>query len=204
MPPTSLIGGTKSAVRQLQKSSFQPRVKQDEFSSMFGDRAVDVLEELEIQRTKVTTELNKLIFALEDPAVPIKDEKEILAINDEANRKQQLKFSIELDITRMTRGERDYIPNELKGKIGEYRWFGRAKDVGAADGDRREAVARAVADLAESAETREVSKADLIEAAVEKKEASGKVKRGRFDLDLSDESEEGDDQEYPVSKRPRR
>ena len=121
------IGTTNSAVEKFRKQFFYKRKAEDQsMTKLQGASASDTLIELEFERSKAQLEIKKLIFAISDEGVPLTQE-EVMEINDSINRWLQLKYVIENDIFKMTRGERDYIPTELKGNTGQYKYFGRAK-----------------------------------------------------------------------------
>ena len=189
------VGTTRSAVEDFRKKFFYKRKTENEESKLHGQSANDVLLEIENERSKVQLEINKLIFAIEDEGVPMTD-AEVQETNDEINRKLQLKYSIENDIFKITRGARDYIPTELKGNLSEYRFFGRAKKFSSIEADEilkarqgGSAVTSGLVKLGGSRESRNFQVEEAIEKALKDKPIRQKRKRNLFDVSSSDESE---------------
>ena len=200
MPPNIKnlpVSTTRSKVEEFRKQFFYRKKTENEESKLHGQSATDVLLEVENERSKVQLEINKLIFAIEDPQVPMTD-AEISETNDEINRKLQMKYSIETDIFKMTRGARDYIPTELKGNLSQYKYFGRAKQIKQSELDAalrsREggaAVASGLVKLGMKKTTLNFQHDDIVEDALKAKdEKKRNDKRKRNVFDVSDTSED--------------
>ncbi len=199
------IGTTRSAVEEFRKEFFYKRKTDDERTKLHGQSTTDVLMEIENERSKVQLEINKLIFAIEDPLVPMTDE-EVQRTNDEINRKLQLKYTIETDIYKMTRGARDYIPVELKGNLNQYKYFGRAKEIQKISEKGREvdggaAVAAGLVKLGSDSKAADFHVETAIEEALKNRETkiSGDRKRKNVFGEISSDSESS-----PVSSKNRK
>ena len=190
------VSTTRSKVEEFRKQFFYRKKTENEESKLHGQSATDVLLEIENERSKVQLEINKLVFAIEDPLVPMTN-LEISETNDEINRKLQMKYSIENDIFKMTRGARDYIPTELKGNLSQYKYFGRAKDLQKRAADEAErsreggaAVASGLVKLGVKKEVLNFQHDAVVEEALQLRDAKKITKRKRniFDDDDSAES----------------
>jgi Isy1-like splicing family len=175
---------------------------ENEETKLHGQSTTDVLMEIENERSKVQLEINKLIFAIEDPLVPMTD-AEVQETNDEINRKLQLKYTIETDILKMTRGARDYIPAELKGNLNQYKYFGRAKEIqkNSESGKQRDGGAAVAAGLVKLG--RAEKSADFqVDAAIEEalKARQTKTARDRKRKNVFDEIS-SDSEASPVSSK---
>jgi Isy1-like splicing family len=119
------IATTRSHVEDVRKRLFrrheQHSVEQDIHST--AGKPSDILITLEDQRKQILREISESIAILEDERVEMEDQ-EILSLNEQVNDLIRKKHSIELDIRKMTRGEKDYVT------FTDFMFYGRAKKLG--------------------------------------------------------------------------
>lgn len=115
--------GLKSKAEEMRSQLFRRHGPQHgkEMEPLLGAKPTDVLIDLQKMREDVCVEIEGMLRRLDKDEM---DEDEIKTLNEEANRKFQLRWTIEDDIYAATRGAQDFV---FRGDRKKFRYFGQAK-----------------------------------------------------------------------------
>ena len=126
------VASTKSKAEEMRSEMFRRHQQHGkEMDALLGAKPTDVLIDLQRLREKVCVEIEALMKQLNDATLT---DEELANLNQEVNRKFQLRWTIEDDIRQATRGAQDFT---FGGDRNKFRFFGQAKrlEVAAEGGD---------------------------------------------------------------------